>query len=217
MDQSLQLHGTPLSNYYNKVKIALLEMGYAFTEHAHRPNSGIWPESGSPSGKIPFLVTPDGAIHESQAIVEYLEDVGPAVSLYPEAAYQRARCRELIQYLELYVEAPARALYPAAFWGKEVARTAVDGAVERIAAGIATLARCARFEPHLSGEPFTHADSVAWVHLTTAAMALKRVTGADPLPEWLPALPRYLERLATRPSIRRVEDDRRAAARASRG
>ncbi|MBN8442445.1 MAG: glutathione S-transferase [Thauera sp.] len=217
MDQALQLHGTPLSNYYNKVKIALLEMGFAFTEHAHAPNSGAWPQSGSPSGKIPFLVTSAGAIHESQPILEYLEDVRPAASLYPGDAYRRARCRELIQYLELYVEAPARTLYPAAFWGKEVARETVDRAVDAIGAGIATLARCADFAQHLCGEPFTHADSVAWVHLNTVAMALKRVTGADPLPAWLPALPGYLERLAARPSIRRVEDDRRAAARASRG
>ncbi|KAI5912203.1 glutathione S-transferase family protein [Thauera sp. 2A1] len=217
MDQLLQLHGTPLSNYYNKVKIALLEMGFAFTEHAHLPNSGSWPGSGSPSGKIPFLVTTEGPIHESQAILEYLEDVRPGVSLYPDDAYRRARCRELIQYLELYVEAPARALYPAAFWGKELACETVERAVETIASGISTLARCAQFEPHLCGESFTHADSVAWVHLNTVAMALKRVTGANPIPAWLPAVPGYLERLAERPSIRHVEDDRRAAARASRG
>ena len=59
----ITLCGIPLSNYYNKVKLALLEKGIAFNEEyaaTHSHDEGIL--AASPLGKIPFLRTEQGSI-----------------------------------------------------------------------------------------------------------------------------------------------------------
>lgn len=51
----LILHGSPLSNYYNKVKLALLEKGVPFTQaHAATHSSDETILGASPLGKDPF-------------------------------------------------------------------------------------------------------------------------------------------------------------------
>jgi glutathione S-transferase len=55
----LTLCGFPISNYYNKVKLALLEKGVTFTEE--NVKTGSTDEavlSASPLAKIPYLRTP---------------------------------------------------------------------------------------------------------------------------------------------------------------
>ena len=50
----LTLHGSPISNYHNKVKLALLEKGIAFQEqHVSLRNK----DEASLLGKIPYLST----------------------------------------------------------------------------------------------------------------------------------------------------------------
>ena len=58
---SITLHGSPISNYYNKVKLALLEKDLPFAEvDAGVPGASTKDQAvlaASPLGKIPFLVT----------------------------------------------------------------------------------------------------------------------------------------------------------------
>lgn len=209
---ALILYGSPLSNFYNKIKIALLELKLPFTEQAHLPHSGHWPDSGSPSGKIPFLHTPDGTLYESQAILEYLEDISPSASGYPASAPARAHCRELICYLENYLEAAARPLYGAAYWGRPSDEPLHRTACESITAALVPLARRVRLSPWICGSEYSHADGTAWVHVNTVARALQ-VLGLPPLVhEALPQLATWQTRAAERPSIRQIESDRREAA-----
>src|SRR5450432_2689350 len=60
----LVLCGLPISNYYSKVKLALLEKGVPFEEdRVGTAGVGAKSESAlrdSPLGKIPFMRTPDG-------------------------------------------------------------------------------------------------------------------------------------------------------------
>ena len=52
----LVLHGSAISNYYNKVKLALLEKGVPFEEaYAATHSSDEAVLSASPLGKIPFV------------------------------------------------------------------------------------------------------------------------------------------------------------------
>lgn len=213
MSEPIRLHGSPLSNYYNKIKIALLEMEIPFSEHARRPHTGTWPAEGSPSGKIPYIETADGSIYESQVILEYLEDTRPGASRYPGTPAARAHCRELIAYLELHVEAAARPLYQAAYWGGEVLPTTRARAIEALRAGLVALERRALFAPYLCGTEYSHADGVAWVHLNTVARTLKILEEAAVVHEHLPAIVPWMVRLGERPSIRQVEQDRRDATR----
>ena len=60
------------------------------------------------SGKVPFLRTEQGALCESQVIVDYLEAAYPAVPLLPADPFAAAKVRELKVELR-EVSTPARA------------------------------------------------------------------------------------------------------------
>jgi len=216
MSSRLRIFGSPISTYYNKIKIALIELDLPFEEVPFMPGAGHWPESGSPSGKIPFLHTAEGKLYESQAIIEYLEDIRPqaSVSLFPGNPIERARCRELIQYIELYLDAASRPVYPAAFWGAQLNQDVLAAALENLEKGLRTLGRRADLEHWLCGEHYTHADAAAWVHLSAIRRTLNIVGEKDFLDRHLPALSGYMDRVAQRPSTQRIEADRRAAGRA---
>lgn len=215
MPVSLQLYGSPISTYYNKTKIALIELALPFEENEVMPGAGTWPESGSPSGKIPYLRHGDDYIYESQAIIEYLEDIRAAgsPSMLPVGAVQRARCRELILYIELYLDAPMRPVYQSVFWGKVMQPGLLEATLEDLKKGFQILLRRTSLDPWLCGGEFTHADSAAWVHLSTIQWALAIAGYKTFVQEAAPTLTDYMQRLAQRPSILRVEADRKEASR----
>ncbi|RYY93459.1 MAG: glutathione S-transferase, partial [Comamonadaceae bacterium] len=97
----LALHGFPISNYYNKVKLALLEKGIAFDEVPTR--TGSTDEAvlaASPLAKIPFLKLEDGrSLCESQVILDWLEAAYPS-PLLPADPYEAAKVRELCTYID---------------------------------------------------------------------------------------------------------------------
>lgn len=67
----LTLCGFPISNYYNKVKLALLEKGVPFNEEVvpvYSTQDAVL--AASPLAKIPYIRTPQGGLCESQAIME---------------------------------------------------------------------------------------------------------------------------------------------------
>lgn len=89
----LQLCGIPLSNYYNKVKFVLLEHDIPFEESVcGLPISDPAQLADSPLGKIPFLKTEEGALFESQVIVEYLAARYPEKVFCPQARSRPRRC-----------------------------------------------------------------------------------------------------------------------------
>ena len=129
----ITLCGFSLSNYYNKVKLVLLEKGLPFVEE-HCP-TGCEDEatlSCSPLGKLPFIRTAHGPLCESQAIVEYLEALQPEPRLLPADPWACAKVRELTIFTELHLELVARQLYGAAFFGgtTDYLRENLGGVVE---------------------------------------------------------------------------------------
>lgn len=205
----LELCGFSVSNYYNKVKLALLEKNIPFRETHAYPSGGEAFLSDSPMGKVPYLRLPHGSLSESQAIVEYLEDMYPQVPLYPADAFERAKCCELIHVMELYLELPARRLYPAAFFGGTASPDLKREVQGQIAKGVRGLTRLLRFEPYIGGDQFTYADCAAVVHLPLVSAACRTIFDEDLL-EPLPGMRQYLERMAQRPHVHRVNADRKA-------
>ena len=117
----LVLCGFSLSNYYNKVKMALLEKGIPFTEEVVKTGSKDEAVLAStPLGKIPFIRTEHGTLCESQAIMEYLEDRYPEPRLTPADPWEAAKVRELVVFIDLHLELVVRELYPQAFFGGTV-------------------------------------------------------------------------------------------------
>lgn len=207
----LKLYGFCISNYYNKVKLALLEKGVAFEEVYVRPSQDAEVLQHSPLGKVPYLVTAEGALSESHPIAEYLEDAFPEVPLMPADPFSRAKCRELIQYLELHVELVARRLYPQAYFGAP-ADPLVNAEVRPLLArNLSRLATLVRFDPYVGGADFTQADCSAWVHLPLVAKATQQVYDEDFVATALGGdrVRAYLARIGERPHAKRVADDRR--------
>jgi glutathione S-transferase len=207
----LTLCGFSLSNYYNKVKLALLEKGVPFEEELCKPGTAEEAVlSSSPLGKVPFIRTPQGSLCESQVILDYLESAYPAVPLLPADAWQRAKVLELVTFVELHLELVARELYPQAFFGGTVSEANQARIRKQLVKNIAGFKRLAKFAPYLAGETFTQADCAAWVSLPLVGMASKIVLGEDLLVAADIAWKPYATLISQRPSAQRVTADRKA-------
>jgi glutathione S-transferase len=205
----LRLCGFSVSNYYNKVKLALLEKGIPFEETQAYPSGAEAFLADSPMGKVPFLKFPGGTLSESQAIIEYLEDAFPQSPLYPTDSFERAKCRELIHLTELYLELPARRLYPAAFFGGSASDELKKEVQIQLVKGVRAFTRLLRFRPYIAGTEFTYADCAALVHLPLVSSTCRVMFGEDLL-ESVPGLSGYLDAQAQRPTAQRVNTDRKA-------
>jgi glutathione S-transferase len=206
----LKLCGFPASNYHNKVKLALLEKNLAFEEEIVYPSKDPALYAASPMGKVPFLRTDRGAIAESQVILDYLEDAYPAHPLYPADPYERARVREIITILELHLELVVRRVYGEAFFGGKAPDPVKTEVEKLLVKGLTALASRSDFSAFAAGEAFTAADCAASMHLPGLAFATKVVFGRDMLAELLPAAKAYTKRIGERPTVARVNEERKA-------
>lgn len=201
----LRLCGFSASNYYNKVKLALLEKGVPFEEELAWV--GETDKDCSPLGKVPYLKTDQGALSESTVILEYLEDAYPHPPLLPADPFAAAKVRELVRYLELHLELVARNLYPEAFFGGKVSDSAKEKIAPQLEKHIAGFAKLTSFSPYLAGEQFTLADCAGVVHLPLVSSATKIIYGRDFLAD-LPVRD-YLKRMGERASVQKINADRK--------
>lgn len=207
----ITLYGFAISNYYNKVKFALLEKGIVFQEQMAAPSQDPAFLARSPLGKIPFIETPSGFLSESQAIIEYLEDAYPQIPLYPADAYQRAKCRELLQHLELNVELIARRLYGEVLFGKPVSAEIKDEVKLKLQIGLSGLAKLLQLRPYALGEQFGMADIMVWPHLQLVGFVTEKIYGEDLVKANIPDIADYLALIEARPHAQTVSQARAAA------
>ena len=201
----LTLCGFSASNYYNKVKLALLEKGLPFTEQLTWV--GETDRNASPLGKVPYLQTSQGTLCESAVMADYIETAYPEPPLLPADPFAAAKVRELITFMELHLELVARNLYPQAFFGGSVSESAREKVGAQLEKNIAAFGQLAKFSPYLAGDSFTMADCAAIVHLPLVASATKIVYGRDYLAD-LPVR-EYLARMGERPHVQRINADRK--------
>lgn len=207
----MTLYGFAISNYYNKTKLALLEKGIPFNEEVVRPSQDAAVLKRSPLGKIPFIKVEGGYLSESQAILEYLDDAYPEHPLYPADAFERAKCREFIQHLELNTELVARRIYGEALFGTPVSQDIKNEVRQKVEAGLEGVMRLARFSPYALGENFSAADIVAWLHLGLIATATQKVYGEDLVAAHVPGVADYFKHMESRPYVKQVAEGRDAA------
>lgn len=207
---TLKLCGFSASNYYNKVKLQLMEKDIPFVEEL------VWTGHGdsllverSPMGKVPFLDTPQGPISESSACAEYIEAVYPKNPLLPADPYAAAKVREIILYSELHLELVARNLYPEAFFGGKVSDSLKERTRKLLERGVHGFAKLAKFAPFVAGPEFTLADCAAVAHLPLVSSASKIIYGEDLLAE-LPVR-EYLKMMSARPTLQKVNADRKSS------
>jgi len=205
---TLKLCGFAASNYYNKLKLQLLEKQVAFTEEL------IWTGTSlpqlldrSPLGKVPFLDTPQGPVSESMACAEYIEATYPATPLLPADPYAAAKVREIIVHCELHLELVARQLYPQAYFGGTVTDEVKERCLKLLRKGAQAFAKLAKFSPYVAGAELTLADCAAVVHLPIISGASKLIYGEDVL-AGLP-LGDYMKMMGARPHVQRVNAERK--------
>ena len=212
MGSMLRLHGFATSNYHNVVKLVLLEKGIPFEEVTSYPPADEAYKARNPTGKYPCLETEDGTLlGESKVILNYLEEAYPQVPLLPADPLGRARVRELMELIDLYLELPARRLYGEALFGGKVSDEVKDTVRPELERGVAGLRARARFAPYIAGPALTLADFGAAIHLPLISITTEAIYGVDLL-EALPAVRRHRELMGARDSMKRVKADRRADA-----
>lgn len=206
----LTLCGFSASNYYNKVKLALLEKEVPFQEKL------VWVDRSpallekSPLGKVPYFEIGDKVLFESQVMLDYVEATYPQKPLLPADTFEAARIRELIQYMELHLELVARELYAEAFFGGKISDETKVRVQKILKRSIAGFGRIAKFSPYIAGDQFTMADCAAICHLPMVGMATKAIYGEDMMADY--PVRDYLKQVGERPTVQQVTADRKANA-----
>ena len=206
---TLKLCGFSASNYYNQIKLQLLEKQVPFDEEMVKTGS-VEPAllARTPIGKVPFLDTGVGCISETMACAEYIEAQYPQHGLLPSDPFAAAKVRELVLYMELHLELVARELYAQAFFGGKITDAVKERAHRLLVRGVAAFTRIAIFNPFVAGEQFTLADCAAIVHLPVVSGATRIIYGED----LLAALPvkDYLRAMGERQAVAKVNADRKS-------
>lgn len=212
----LKLYGHAISNYYNIAKLAMLEKGVAFEEVEVGMEKDDAYMKKSPLGKMPCLETDQGFLTETNVIVEYIDEAFEGPSFFPTDPFARAKVRELMKYMELYIELPARRLHPVAFFGGTVSDQEKADVKVLLEKGFAGVNALSAFDPYMTGKELTYADFYSQFTLGLATRITKAVYGWNTLGE-MPKYKALLGILGERESTKKVMADQMAAMAAQAG
>lgn len=203
---ALKLYGMTYSNYYNMIKAVMIEKGMTFEEIHVLPNQEPDFLPKSPMGKVPCLETDQGFLTETGVMIDYIDSLGEGPSLYPKDLFQRAKVHELIRYLELYIELPARRLYGDVFFAKPASDAEKAIVKLQLEKGFAALARLAKFQPYLAGNELSYADFYYRFSVGSATIVCKKAFQWDARGE-LPNVKALLDLMDENKSIKQVLAD----------
>jgi len=175
----IKLHGFSVSNYCNVVRLALLEKGVEFEFVTTASSQEADFLTKSPMGKIPLLETDEGFLSETSVILDYIEDTQAGPAFYPQDPFERARVKQLIKILELYIELPARSCYPEAFFGGTVSDEVKAKARETLLKGARAVQQLASFSPYLAGSSMSYADFMFMYTMDLASVVAEKLLDLD--------------------------------------
>ncbi len=174
---SVRLHGYPVSNWFNFVRAAMIEKGLGGDFVPARMARDPAFLANSAMGKIPWLETPHGGLAESVPILEYLEDIAPERPLLPPDPYERAKVRQIVNVVQLYIEAPMRELYPAVFMGGDREEAPVASSLDMVGRAFTALDQLCGFAPFARGNALTAADLALFYTLELGERVSRHMTG----------------------------------------
>ncbi len=206
----IKLNGTPVSNYYNMAKLAMIEKDMAFEEISNPASQDASYKKKSPMGKMPFIETEAGCLSETSVILDYLEASKPLPALYPGDAFAKAKTQEVMRVLEHYIELAARRHYGHVFFKGPKSDAAVEEVRPVIENGLKALQQLCAFGPYLMGKEFTCADIVAHNSFGYANMVTQAIYDWD-IVAAVPGLGDALGAIAAREATKRVDADQQAA------
>lgn len=206
----LKLYGFSVSNYYNMVKLALLEKGLPFEEVTFYPTPTPQSLAISPRGKVPVLGVDAGYINETGIILEYLEQTQKGTPLLPSDPFARAQVLAIAKEIELYIELPGRACYGEAFFGSPVPEAIKEKTKAELLLGFAALGRHGKFAPYVAGDSLSIADLYFLYSVPLACAVGQKLFAIDLLAE-MPKAKVLLERLEQSPHVQKIAADKEAA------
>ncbi|AMB84196.1 glutathione S-transferase [Pseudomonas agarici] len=206
----LKLYGFAVSNYYNMVKLALLEKGLSFEEIPFYPAQTPEVLAISPRAKVPVLGVEQGYISETSVILEFLDDTQGGKALLPKDPFQRAQVLALAKEIELYIELPARASFAEVFFGMPVPEAIKEKTRTELLLGFASLKRHGKFAPYVAGSELSVADLYFLYSVDLACAVGQKLFGIDLLAE-MPQAKALLERLQQTAYAQRIAADKDAA------
>ncbi|TDV47501.1 glutathione S-transferase [Pseudomonas helmanticensis] len=206
----LKLYGFSVSNYYNMVKLALLEKGLPFEEVTFYPAQTAESLVISPRGKVPVLGVDAGFINETAIILEYLEQTQKGTPLLPSDPFERAQVLAIAKEIELYIELPGRACYGEAFFGMTLPEAIKEKTKTELQLGFAALGRHGKFAPYVAGDSLSIADLYFLYSVPLACAVGQKLFGIDLLAE-MPQAKALLERLEQNPHAQKIAADKEAA------
>ncbi|MBP5950824.1 MULTISPECIES: glutathione S-transferase [Pseudomonas] len=206
----LKLYGFSVSNYYNMIKLALLEKGLPFEEVTFYPAQTAESLAISPRGKVPVLGVDGGYINETAIILEYLELTQKGTPLLPSDPFERAQVLAIAKEIELYIELPGRACYGEAFFGMTLPDAIKEKTQSELLLGFAALGRHGKFAPYVAGDSLSIADLYFLYSVPLACAVGQKLFGIDLLAE-MPQAKALLERLEQNPHVQKIAADKDAA------
>jgi glutathione S-transferase len=206
----LKLYGFSVSNYYNMVKLALLEKGLPFEEVTFYPTPTPESLAISPRGKVPVLGVDAGFINETAIILEYLEQTQKGTPLLPSDPFERAQVLAIAKEIELYIELPGRACYGEAFFGMTLPDAIKEKTKSELLLGFAALGRHGKFAPFVAGDSLSIADLYFLYSVPLACAVGQKLFGIDLLAE-MPQAKALLEKLEQNPHVQKIAADKEAA------
>ena len=206
----LKLYGFRTSSYYSMVKLTLMEKEIPFEEvHVPIVSGVLEPDPGylekNPIGKVPTLETEHGCLSETSVIIDYLDELAGR-SFYPRDSFSKAKTRELIKHIELYLELPARRLF-GEFFSNPVSDAEKRAVQPLLESGIRALTALAKFEPYLMGKTITYADFFGLFALNSVTRVTQGVYDWDTY-NTVPGLRRMMETMRAQPKVKRLFAER---------
>lgn len=201
--QEFLLYGYTVSNYSNKVKLALLLKNIPFKEKRVSPGENDKNINGSPAGLIPYIQHDDFFLSDSQAICEYLEAAFPdSQPLIPSDAKQAAKMRQVISIIETIIDSAARRIYTKKLYSSAPPREVFEEANNRLQRGVRALNRLDCFSNSaILGSNLTLADCAAMATLPLVEEALSDYTTGSLLKDLNGYSSYYEQRMQEEPFI----------------
>tara|TARA_R110000851_G_scaffold77111_7_gene169618 strand:+ start:340 stop:954 length:615 start_codon:yes stop_codon:yes gene_type:complete len=188
------------------VAIALHEAGLDFEpmrlDFRAGEQSGATYLAINPKGRVPALVTNNGILTETGAILDYIADTTPQAGLRPTDPYQAAKMREAMYYIASTMHVNHAHKMRGHRWANE------QGSFDDMKAkSVQTMTDCATYvENHVLTGPFVLGETVsladAYLYVACSWLAGDGVDVAQ-----FPKITAFMQAMCARPSVAQVIAD----------
>ncbi|SFI20212.1 glutathione S-transferase family protein [Albimonas pacifica] len=197
----ITLYGIGVSAFVAKVRIVLDLKGLPFEEVP--PPGGYGSDEYRrlvPAGSVPGMVVDGVPLHDSNAMMEFLDEIAPEPPLMPSEPFARARVRALLGFHDTRVEAAVRALFPLVKRDWRAEPEAVEAACAGVEAALERLDQLDAAAAVLAGEGVTLADLAYPCTLQMGAMLGAEMDRPLVLP---PRIEDWCAQVSTLPAVAR--------------